>query len=44
MCDPVSVTYASFVETIGGLMYSFDVFDIGPLNSTEVFNVPKQCS
>ena len=43
VCVPVVITYSSSVTTLGGLMYSFDVYDIGPIKSTEVFNVPKPC-
>ena len=44
VCYPVHVVYATDVESeIGGVMYSLDVFDIGPLKSTDLFKVPKQC-
>ena len=44
ICDPVHVTYfIGSVNPDSGTLYSLNVLDIGPLNSTDVFNVPKQC-
>ena len=44
LCYPVHVVYVTDVEAeAGGLMYSFDVFDIRSLSSKDIFNLPKQC-
>ena len=44
ICKPIHVTY--FIPSVNpdsGTMYSLDVLDIGKINSTDIFKVPKQC-
>ena len=44
VCDPVHVVYATDVlSEVGGIIYSFDIFDIRPLSSIDIFKVPKKC-
>lgn len=43
-CTPVFVTYFTpSVNPDSGSLYSFNIMDIGPINSTDIFDVPKQC-
>ena len=42
VCDPVHVTIYSRDEVQISLQ-DFNFFDVGPINSTDIFNAPKKC-